>query len=134
MAGAQDHLEGGPEARRVEELAEHAWIAFSQLTSPWSLRFRVGRRDVPVQVRRPSSVTMCSAGRALALAGAGIYGAPDFTLHADVQAGRLVRLFPQARLPPVFLYAAWPGRMEPPAKTRALIDLAKLRLRGRLAV
>ena len=41
---------------------------------------------------------------------------------------------PQARLPPVFLYAAWPGRMEPPAKTRALIDLAKLRLRGRLAV
>ena len=75
---------------------------------------------------------MSSAGRALALAGAGIFGAPDFTLRADVEAGRLVRLFPEARLPPIALYAAWPGRMEPPAKTRALIELAKARLRGRM--
>ena len=33
-------------------------------------------------------------------------------LRADVEAGRLVRLFPKARLPPVFLQATWPGRME----------------------
>jgi DNA-binding transcriptional LysR family regulator len=75
---------------------------------------------------------MTSAARALALAGAGITGAPDFSLRSDVEAGRLVRLFPQARLPTVSLYAAWPGRMEPPAKTRALIELAKARLRGRM--
>jgi len=118
--------------RRVEELAEHEWIAFSQLPSPWSLRFRVGRRDVTVRVRGRLSTSMTSAGRALAVAGAGILGAPDFTLRADVEAGRLVRLFPEARLPTVSLYAAWPGRMEPPAKTRALIELAKARLRGRL--
>ena len=120
--------------QRVEELPAHEWIAFSRLTSPWSLRFRVNGRDVPVRVRGQFSVSMSAAGRALALAGAGIFGAPDFVLHTEVKAGRLVRLFPQARLPPVFLYAAWPGRMEPPAKTRALIDLAKARLRGRLAV
>jgi DNA-binding transcriptional LysR family regulator len=76
---------------------------------------------------------MTSAGRALALAGAGILGAPDYTLRADVEAGRLTRLFPEARLPTVSLYAAWPGRMEPPAKTRALIELAKARLRGRIS-
>ena len=86
---------------RVEELAGHEWIAFSRLPSPWSLRFRVGRRDVTVRVRGRLSVSMSSAGRALALAGAGILGAPDFTLRAEVEAGRLVRLFPQARLPPV---------------------------------
>ena len=118
--------------RRVEELAEHEWIAFSQLASPWSLRFRVGRRDVTVRLKGRLSTSMTSAGRALALAGAGILGAPDFTLRADVDAGRLVRLLPEAHLLKVSLYAAWPGRMEPPAKTRALIELAKARLRGQV--
>lgn len=126
------YLEARGTPKRVEELPGHEWIAFSRLTSPWSLRFRVGRREVTVRVRGQFSVSMSSAGRALALAGAGIFGAPEFALHTEVEAGRLVRLFPHARLPPVLLYAAWPGRIEPPAKTRALIDLAKARLRGRL--
>ena len=117
--------------RRVEDLAEHEWIAFSRLPSPWTLRCRVGGREVTVRLRGRLSSSMSSAGRALALAGAGIFGAPDFTLRADVEAGRLVRLFPEMRLPTVSLYAAWPGRIEPPAKTRAFIDLAKKRLRGR---
>lgn len=121
---------GTPE--RVEDLPGHEWIAFSRLASPWSMRFRVGRREVPVRLRGQFSVTMSAGGKALALAGAGIFGAPDFTLRPDVEAGRLVRLFPKARLPPVFLQATWPGRIEPPAKTRALIELAKARLRGRL--
>jgi DNA-binding transcriptional LysR family regulator len=88
---------------------------------------------VTVRVRGQFSVSMSSAGRPLALAGAGVFGAPDFTLRADVESGRPVRLFAQVQLPPVFLYADWHGRMEPPAKTRALIELAKARLRSRLA-
>lgn len=126
------YLEARGTPKSVDELPGYEWIAFSRLTSPWSLRFRVGRRDVAVRVRGRFSVSMSAAGRALALAGVGIFGAPDFTLRTEVERGRLVRLFPQAHLPPVFLYAAWAGRIEPPAKTRALIDLAKARLRGRL--
>ena len=117
--------------RKVQDLAGHEWIAFTRLNAPWSLRFRVGRREVAVRVRGRISTSTSSAGRALALAGAGIYGAPDFTLRADIESGRLVRLLPEARLPAISLYAAWPGRMEPPAKTRALIELAKERLRDR---
>lgn len=118
--------------QRVEDIGEHEWIAFTRLPSPWSLRFQVGERVVNVRARGRVSTSMSSAGRALAIAGAGIFGAPDFTLRADVDAGRLVRLFPDARLPSISLYAAWPGRMEPPARTRALIELAKQRLRGRV--
>lgn len=119
--------------RRVEELSDHEWIAFTQLASPWSLRFRVGRRVVKVRARGRISTSMSSAGRALAIAGSGIFGAPDFTLRADVEAGRLVRLFPEARLPSISLYAAWAGHLEPPARTRVLIELAKARLRGRVS-
>lgn len=114
---------------RVEDLAEHDWIAFSQLPSPWTLRFNDGESEVAVRLRGRLSTTSTSAARALAMAGAGVMGAPDFMLRADVEAGRLVRLFSRTRLPTVSLYAAWPGRMEPPAKTRALIELAKARLR-----
>jgi len=119
--------------RRVQDLAEHEWIAFSQLPSPWTLRFDDGGQEAAVRLRGRLSTSSNSAARALALAGAGVMGAPDFTLRADVEVGRLVRLFPELKLPTLSLYAAWPGRMEPPAKTRALIELAKARLRGRLS-
>lgn len=122
---APAYLQARGTPRLVEALAEHEWIAFTQLTHPWSLRFRVGWRDVSVRVHGRLSTSASYAGRALALAGAGIFGAPDFALRADVEAGRLVRLFPDAQLPPVSLYAAWPGRIEPPARTRAFIELAK---------
>ena len=127
-----DYLKAHGTPRRVEDLAQHDWIAFTRLAAPWSLRFRIGRRELTVRVRGRVSTSTSSAGRALALAGAGLYGAPDFTLQADIESGRLVRVLPEARLPPIALYAAWPGRMEPPAKTRALIELAKSRLRARV--
>jgi DNA-binding transcriptional LysR family regulator len=130
LVAAPAYLAAHGTPARVEDLAAHEWIAFSQLPSPWTLRCRVGRRDVAVRLRGRLSTSSSAAARALALAGAGIMGAPDFSLRADVEAGRLVRLFPEARLPPLSLYAAWPGRLEPPAKTRALIELAKARLRG----
>ncbi len=124
------YLEARGAPRRAEALAEHDWIAFSRLPSPWTLRCQVGRRAVTVRLHGRLTVSMASAGRALALAGAGIFGAPDFMLRADVEAGRLVRLLPDVRMPTVSLHAAWPGRMEPPAKTRAFIELAKQRLRS----
>jgi len=128
-APAYLHAHGTP--RRAEDLADHEWIAFTQLPSPRTLRCRVGRREVIVRLRGRLSSSVSLAGRALAVAGAGVFGGPDFTLRADIEAGRLVRLLPEVRLPTISLYAAWPGRIAPPAKTRALIDLAKTRLRSK---
>jgi DNA-binding transcriptional LysR family regulator len=128
-AASPAYLQARGTPQGVEDLAEHDWIAFTRLPSPWTLRCRVGRRELSVRLRGRLSASMSSAGRALAVAGAGIFGAPDFTLQADIDAGRLVRLLPEVELPTVSFHAAWPGRLEPPAKTRALIDLAKQRLR-----
>jgi DNA-binding transcriptional LysR family regulator len=133
LAAAPAYLQAHGAPRRVQDLPGHEWIAFSQLPSPWSLSVRVGGRAVSLRLHGRASVATTSAARALALAGVGIVGAPGYVLQADIEAGRLVRLLPGAGLPTVSLYAAWPGRLEPPAKTRALIELAKLRLRGRFA-
>lgn len=110
----------------VRDLAKHSWIGFLRLSSPWTLRPEGGGGAVRVAGRVSTSST--PAARALALAGAGVVGAPHFVLVDDVAAGRLVRVLPKLKFPKVSLYAAWPGKGEPPAKTRAFIELAKLRL------
>lgn len=133
LAASPAYLQARGTPRRVQDLARHEWIAFSQLPSPWSLPLRVGGRAMTMRLHGRVVASTTSAARALALAGVGIVGAPGYVLQADVEAGRLVRLLPNAGLPTVALYAAWPGRIDPPAKTRALIELAKARLRGRLS-
>ena len=126
MASPQ-YLQEHGQPKRLADLAAHAWIAFTPIPHPWTLTTRDGKQSVRLQ--RTLSTTSNAGGRALALAGAGIYAAPEFGLDAEVAAGRLVRLLPGVKLPQVTLYAAWPGRREPPAKTRAFIELAKARLR-----
>ncbi|MEC5398904.1 LysR family transcriptional regulator [Uliginosibacterium sp. H1] len=113
--------------RRLADLAAHGWIAFTPISHPWTLRTRDGSQSV--RLRRSVSTSSTAGGRALALADAGIFAAPEFTLEPEVAAGRLVRLLPGVKLPQVWLYAAWPGRGEPPTKTREFIELAKARLR-----
>lgn len=112
--------------RRLADLAAHAWIAFTPIPHPWTL----GTRDGKQSVRLPRSISTSSTagGRALAIAGAGVFAAPGFVLESAVEAGRLVRILPTLKFPQVSLYAAWPGRGEPPSKTREFIELAKARL------
>lgn len=109
--------------KRLADLASHAWIAFTPLPHPWTLQTRDGKQSVRLQ--RTIGTSSNAGGRALAIAGAGIYASPSFGLEAEVAAGRLVRVLPSVKLPQVTLYVAWPGRGEPPSKTRAFINLAK---------
>jgi len=113
--------------RRLADLYSHAWIAFTPIPHPWTLQTRDGKQSVRLQ--RTISTSSTAGGRALAVAGAGIFAAPQFVLETAVAAGRLTRVLPALKLPQVSLYAAWPSRGEPPAKTREFIELAKARLR-----
>lgn len=111
--------------RRVADLASHAWIAFTPIPHPWTLTTRDGKESVRLQ--RTVSTSSTGGGRALALAGLGLFASPSFVLEAEVAAGRLVRVLPNIKLPQVTLYAAWPGKGERPRKTREFIELAKAR-------
>jgi DNA-binding transcriptional LysR family regulator len=126
-AASPDYLAQRGTPRRLAEMATHDWIAFTAIPHPWTLPTRDGQDAVRLQ--RSISTSSTAGGRALALAGAGIFAAPRFALDAEITAGRLVRVLPTVKLPLVTLYAAWPGQHEPPAKTRAFIELAKARLK-----
>ncbi|WP_432722631.1 LysR family transcriptional regulator [Jeongeupia wiesaeckerbachi] len=60
--------------------------------------------------------------RNLALAGGGIARLPSYLAAADVEAGRLVLLLPDYRLPALPFYLVYPQRLPQPAKVRAVID------------
>lgn len=112
--------------RKPAELARHEWIALSLLPAPWSLDFERGGREVRVKLRGAISAASTDAVLQLVSQGAGISVFPSTAdLRAEVQAGRLIRLFPRWTTGHMFLYAAYPGNIAAPAKTRAFIDLAK---------
>ncbi|WP_439520421.1 LysR family transcriptional regulator [Hydrogenophaga sp.] len=122
-----DYLREHGTPKQLAALAQHQWIAFTPIPQPWTVRTRDGQQSVHLQ--RSLSTSSTTGGRALALAGAGVFGAPSLVVENEVASGQLVRVLPHVKLPQVFLYAAWPGRHEPPLKTRAFIELAKARLR-----
>jgi DNA-binding transcriptional LysR family regulator len=125
---APSHLQEHGTPRRLADLASHAWIAFTPIPHPWTLVTRDGSDSVRLQ--RSVSTSSTAGGRALALAGLGLFAAPSFVLENEVATGRLVRVLPGVKLPQVSLYAAWPGRGEPPRKTREFLELVKTRRSG----
>jgi DNA-binding transcriptional LysR family regulator len=118
--------------RKPAELPRHEWIALSLLPTPWSVDFVRGGRKVRVKARGSISVASTDALLRLVIEGAGISVFPSTAdVRGEVEAGRLVRLFPGWTTRRMFLYAAYPGSIAAPAKTRAFIDLAKEAVRGR---
>ena len=118
--------------RNPGELARHEWIALSLLPTPWSVDFVRGGRKLRVKTRGSISVASTEPLLRLVIEGAGISVFPSIAdVRAEVEAGRLVRLFPGWTTRRMFLYAAYPGSIAAPAKTRAFIDLAKEAVRGR---
>jgi DNA-binding transcriptional LysR family regulator len=117
--------------RKPAELSRHEWIALSLLPAPWSMDFERGGRKLRVKMRGSISVASNDALLRLVIEGAGISAFPNTgELRGEVETGRLVRLIPGWATRHMFLYAAYPGNVAPPAKTRAFIDLAKEAVRS----
>ena len=127
-----DYLKRHGLPKHPREFADHQWIALSTLETPWSRTWR-SRNGTATAVRLKGALSVATAAgaRSVVLAGAGISAFPQFMVQEDIAAGRLVQVLPQYKLPDIYLFAIWPGRLEPPAKTRAFIDLAKEKLRKR---
>lgn len=125
-----DYLQRNGLPRHPRELADHQWIALSTLETPWSRTWRSRNGTAtPVRLKGAVSVATAAGAKSMVLAGAGISAFPQFMVEDEIAAGKLTQVLPQYKLPDIYLFAIWPGRLEPPAKTRAFIDLAKLRLR-----
>lgn len=67
------------------------------------------------------------ACRAVTTEGAGIALLPDFSVRADIAAGRLVRVYAGWSSPPLAIHALLPPGRHTPSKVRLLVDRLKAR-------
>ncbi len=118
-------VHGRPET--IAELPQHNCIAFRRIRAgglyAWELR--ENGRDVTIESRGSVIVNDALYARDLALAGIGLAYLFEPLVRADLAAGRLAVVLPQAAIeePGLFLY--FPRRAALAPKLRAFIDTAK---------
>jgi DNA-binding transcriptional LysR family regulator len=97
VCAAPDYLARRGTPRHPSELAAHDAIGFTQTRGPWKFD-----RDGEWLEVTPSPVLTINSGQAMrraACAGLGVIMQPAMMLERDVEAGALVKLFPEWRLP-----------------------------------
>lgn len=114
-------LHGHPAS--VEELARRNCLCFyrnGELFDRWRLTLDGKLHEVRVSGDRAADDG--ALVRKWVLAGAGIAYKSRLDIRADLQAGRLVDLFPGAKCDPIPLFAVYPGRRYQPARLQALLN------------
>ncbi|WP_114811664.1 LysR family transcriptional regulator [Paraburkholderia kururiensis] len=116
--------------RTPEALADKPYVARPVPGRPQALELVNARGDKrSVRCKRAFTTDTAPAARAAALAGVGFGYLTDFSIAADVEAGRLVRLLPAWRSPAAGVHVVYPSTSHPSPKVRALIDALKTRPR-----
>lgn len=105
-----------------EQLAKHAWIALTLLSSPLTWIFHRDDESCRVQVRAQLAANSTTGLGALLAAGAGISVMVDFIAEEEVRKGRLVRLLPEWSLPVGNVYAVYPPGRYLPSRVRSFVD------------
>lgn len=98
ICASPDYLARRGTPNHPQALSQHECLSFSPAAlASWRLQGKDGASRIPVSGRL--QVNNGQALRVAAVHGLGIVLQPAILLEADVQAGRLVRLFPQHELP-----------------------------------
>ncbi|HTW29033.1 MAG TPA: LysR substrate-binding domain-containing protein [Acetobacteraceae bacterium] len=127
MVAAPAYLAARGRPDSIAALRAHNCIGFRLLAAQrlYAWELRQDGADVAVAVRGSVIVTDPVYARELALAGIGIAYLFEPLVHADLQAGRLCQVLPEAALtePGLFLY--FPRRSAGTPKLRAFLDAAR---------
>lgn len=103
-----------------DDLANHQWVIFSLLPTPYhcTLRFKQEQKTVHIKgrVKTNSGRAVCS----LLLAGAGVGVLSDFLVAEDIRQGRLIQLLPDHEISDVGIYALYQDSQQ--AKVRQFVD------------
>lgn len=120
---------GTPE--RPEDLAAHAFLAYSNLANPGLLPFvdpdgKPGEVQIPVATRANNGDFLCRA----AVAGNGLVLSPTFYLRGALDRGELMPLLPGYTWPSVDVHAVYPPTRHLSRRVRTLVDFLAQRLAG----
>jgi DNA-binding transcriptional LysR family regulator len=130
VVGAPAYFDRRGRPTHPAELADHACLGYAYVPSPEIWRFvHVRGEEAAVTPRGPLRANNADALMGALLAGLGVAIQPEFTVWAEVAAGRLEQVLPEWSLPPIALHLVTPPGGLRPARVRVITDF----LVGRLA-
>jgi DNA-binding transcriptional LysR family regulator len=122
MAASPAYIARRGAPRTLAELARREMLVYSYAQNPHDLRFSRDGQNISVKI---SSLLESNDGQVLrrcGLLGMGIVVQPNYVIHEDLCAGRLVPLLGEWQLPRVPVNMAYQGRRQIAGKTRAFVD------------
>jgi DNA-binding transcriptional LysR family regulator len=128
IAASPDYLARRGTPRHPSELASHNCLLFAGSGGDPVWRLRRGKEQVEVRVSGSFSANTGSSLATAAIAGMGVVAQADLLLEQELEAGRLVRLFPKWELPLRPLHVVRRPETRPSAKIRSFVDFVLERL------
>jgi DNA-binding transcriptional LysR family regulator len=110
------------------DLAAHETIIYTQLTDAWS--FTRAGTEASVTVRGRVRVNAAEGLRAAVLADMGLTIGSDWMFGPELASGAVVRVLQDWSLPPIDLWAVFPGGRMASAKARAFASFVEAALGG----
>ncbi len=130
LCASPGYLEAYGQPARPAQIREHNCLLFSYSaeSSEWTLSNDHGSETI--EVSGNYKVNNSEALREAILGGLGIGRLPSFVAGPDLEAGRLVDLFPTYKMPEKAFYAVFLKREYMPANVQTFLDFAIEKLTG----
>jgi DNA-binding transcriptional LysR family regulator len=128
VVGATDYFRQHGQPRQPEDLARHDAVIFSRREGGQQLLLTRAGQTREVTLRPRLRVSVLEGLRAAILAGVGLGVATEWILGAELNDGRLTVALPEWELPPIELWAIFPGGRQASAAARAFVAFVEATL------
>jgi len=122
LCASPGYIERHGRPKTLAQLADHEWVIFTLLPTPFHWTFTKNKREETIQIKGRLKTNNADAVRTLLLQGAGIAALGDFLVGEDIKAGRLEQLLPDYDCGGAGMYAVYQDRHYQQAKVRLFID------------
>jgi DNA-binding transcriptional LysR family regulator len=112
-------------------LAAAPWVLHGCGPAQWNFETPEGPKSITVD--GPLCTNNVVIIRDAILAGVGVGWLPDYVVGEELRDGRLVRLLPEAKLPPIRVYGIMPKQARRTPAVRAVLDILGAGLRAQAA-
>jgi DNA-binding transcriptional LysR family regulator len=112
-------------------LAAAPWVLHGCGPAVWNFETTEGPKSINVD--GPLCTNNVVIIREAILAGVGVGWLPDYVVGEELRDGRLVRLLPEAKLPPIRVFGVMPKQARQTAAVRAVLDILGAGLRAQAA-
>ena len=122
LAASPAYLSARGQPASPRELPAHRMLVYSLANDPYVLHFKRGKEAQAIGIAPTLDANEGQVIRAAALAGLGILIQPQYIIHDDIVAGRLIPVLRDWELPQLTINIAYQSRRHQPAKLKVFTE------------